>query len=172
MIDRPDVVTPAALRRALNRKALADARHRDALGAHLDVAETDLLAIQHLARAGELTTTRLGALLGLTSGGTTALVQRLERAGYLQRVPHPTDRRSTLLRLSPEIERRADELMGPLVDEVDRLASQLTTDERRAVDAFLNRVAEASERHADDLLRTAHEQRHDPVVSPVPSLWA
>jgi hypothetical protein len=37
---------------ALNRKALADARHRTALARRLGVTQNEMLAVQHLARAG------------------------------------------------------------------------------------------------------------------------
>src|SRR2546423_6062548 len=88
-----------AVRSALARKALADARYRGALARVLGLIDSEVLAIQHLAREGALTSRQLGALLRLTSGGTTALVQRLERLGYVERAPNPRDRRSTLLQL-------------------------------------------------------------------------
>src|SRR3954452_19483216 len=94
----------AAIRALLARKALADARYRSVLAEVLGAVESDVLAMLHLARAGALTSGQLGALLRLTSGGTTALVHRLERLGYVERIPHPRDRRSSLLRLSATAE--------------------------------------------------------------------
>jgi MarR family transcriptional regulator, organic hydroperoxide resistance regulator len=35
---------------------------------------------------------------GLTTGGVTVVLDRLERAGYIKRKPNPTDRRSTIVR--------------------------------------------------------------------------
>ena len=43
---------------------------------------------QRTASPGEL-----GPALGLTTGGVTAMLIRLERLGYLRRVPHPDDGR-------------------------------------------------------------------------------
>src|SRR5687767_14847140 len=99
--------TPVAIRRALTRKGLAAARHRAAVGRLLGLSETELLALQHLGMSGRLTPSALGSLLRLTSGGTTALVQRLERTGRVAREAHPADRRSTLLRLTPQAEEEA-----------------------------------------------------------------
>jgi DNA-binding MarR family transcriptional regulator len=40
--------------------------------------------------------------LGLTTGGTSKLVDRIEAHGYCRRLPNPADRRSSLLELTPE----------------------------------------------------------------------
>jgi len=40
--------------------------------------------------------------LRITTGGTSKLVDRIEASGYCRRLPNPTDRRSSLLELTPE----------------------------------------------------------------------
>jgi MarR family transcriptional regulator, organic hydroperoxide resistance regulator len=40
--------------------------------------------------------------LGITAGGTSKLVDRIEANGYCRRLPNPADRRSSLLELTPE----------------------------------------------------------------------
>ena len=40
--------------------------------------------------------------LGITTGGASKLVDRIEAAGYCRRLPNPADRRSSLLELTPE----------------------------------------------------------------------
>jgi len=168
----PSESTPEALRALLARKSLADARHRGALARLLGVTETEVLAIQHLAWAGALTPGQLAAQLRLTSGGTTALLQRLARSGYVVREPHPEDRRSTLLRLTPEAERDAGELHAPLVRAIDAAAGELSEDARATVAAFLGVVAELGEHHADELVRAAEAGRPRIPRVPVPGLWA
>jgi hypothetical protein len=60
----PAAADPAlSIRAALNRKALADTRHRAALARRLQLAENEVLAVQHLARTGELTPGQLGTQL-------------------------------------------------------------------------------------------------------------
>jgi len=39
--------------------------------------------------------------LGITTGGTSKLVDRIEASGYCRRRPNPADRRSSLLELTP-----------------------------------------------------------------------
>jgi DNA-binding MarR family transcriptional regulator len=164
--------TTTSIRASLNRKSLAAVRHRAALGRLLGLTESEVLAIQHLARAGRLTPSQLGALLRLSSGGTTALVQRLERNGHVTRDPNPGDRRSSFLRLTPEVQRRAEEAFAPLVGEIDELAARLSDDERRLVADFLRRVADAGERQADALARAADDPAADQAGVPSPGLWA
>jgi DNA-binding MarR family transcriptional regulator len=161
-----------AIREAINRKELAATRQRSALGRLLGLSESDVLAIQHLAVAGRLTPTQLGSMLGMTSGGATALVQRLEREGFVAREPHPHDRRSALLSLTPEIERQAGDALAPLVDAIDDLVNRLPVGDRRLVTRFLAAVAEAGERHADELARRADAAAQPVAGSPVPALWA
>lgn len=168
MSDEPDNATIRAL---LARKALADARHRSALAEVLGVVESDVLAMLHLAREGALTSGRLGTLLRLTSGGTTALVHRLERLGYVDRVAHPHDRRSSLLKLSAIAESEVGALYAPLVADLDASVDQLPPRDRRIVAAFLEQVATVGEVHADRLVRRAGERPADAGV-PVPGLWA
>jgi DNA-binding MarR family transcriptional regulator len=161
--------TNATLRGLLARKSLADARQRAAAARLLGLTESDVLAIQHLAWAGALTPGQLGAQLRLTSGGTTALVQRLLRLSYVMREPHPEDRRSTLLRLTPEAERDAGALYAPLVGELDEIAARLG--DTPALD-LLDAIAEAAERHADELARAADAERPRVPRVPTPGLWA
>lgn len=169
--EAPDT-TPQAVRALLARKALADGRQRAAAAALLGLTETDVLALQHLAWAGALTPSQLAAQLQLTSGGTTALIQRLQRRDFVTRKPHPDDRRSSLVQLSRSGEDRAAELYAPLVRELDVATAELDEPERTIVAGFLARVAELGEAHADELVRSVELERPQVPRVPVPGLWA
>jgi DNA-binding MarR family transcriptional regulator len=162
-------INERSLRGLLARKSLADARQRAAAARLLGLTESDVLAIQHLAWAGAMTPGQLGAALRLTSGGTTALVHRLTRLAYVTRGPHPEDRRSTLLRLTPEAERDAGALYAPLVGELDAIAARLAGDSALEL---LDAIADAAERHADELARAADAERPRVPSVPTPGLWA
>jgi DNA-binding MarR family transcriptional regulator len=171
MRSRPDTgsaATPTTVRGALARNELAATRLRIALARLLDLAEHDVLAVQHLARAGELTPTQLGRLLDLTSGGATALVQRLERRGFVSRTPHPADRRSTCLRLTAEIEELHAAALAPVVDDIAGVVTRLGERDAAVIDRFLVQVAATVERHADELARRA--ERNDAAAWPAPPL--
>jgi DNA-binding MarR family transcriptional regulator len=160
------------IRAALHRKALADARQRAALARRLGLTDSEVLAVQHLARAGELTPGQLGALLQLSSGGTTALIHRLQRAGHVSRHAHPRDGRSAVVRLTPAIATWATEVWAPFVADIDALALRLSEGEQEIVRRFLEGAADAAERHADRLVRDADASAHDALAVPLPALWA
>jgi DNA-binding MarR family transcriptional regulator len=169
----PDGADPMTLiRAALHRKALADARQRAALARRLGLTDSEVLAVQHLARAGELTPGQLGALLQLSSGGTTALIQRLERGGHVSRHANPHDKRSAVVRLTPAIAARAADAWAPFVAEIDALAARLSETEREVVRRFVEGTADAAERHADRLARDADASAHNALAVPLPALWA
>jgi DNA-binding MarR family transcriptional regulator len=159
------------IRAALHRRALADVRQRAALARRLGLTDSEVLAVQHLARAGELTPGQLGALLQLSSGVTTALVQRLERAGHVSRHANPRDKRSAVVRLTPAIAARATDAWAPYVADLDRIAAELSDTERYVVLRFLEGAA-AADRHADRLARDADTAAHHALAVPVPALWA
>lgn len=158
------------IRQLLNRRDLASARHRSAISRRLGLSESEMLAVAHLAQRGRLSPSELAELLDLSSGGVTALVQRLELAGHVERQAHPTDRRSVLLELSPALVERAGEAFHPLVGALDEVTAELTETEQAIVRRFLTRVATATEEHA----ARAHaglDRGAAAASTPVPALW-
>jgi DNA-binding MarR family transcriptional regulator len=165
----PDAV---AIRGLLNRRDLAAARHRAALAGVLGMSDTELVALAHLAQHGELTPGWLGRLLGLSSAGGTAVIQRLEKTGYVERTRHPSDGRSAVLRLDPGGIGRAEAAMAPLVADLDAIATDLAPDSRHIVAAFLREVSEVSERHAARLRDEADLAGVALAAAPSPGLWS
>ena len=58
--------------------------------------------LEILGTDGELRMTELAARMGVTTGSLTVLVDRLERGGFVTRMPHETDRRSIRVGLTAE----------------------------------------------------------------------
>ncbi len=64
---------------------------------------SEMAALEHLQHShGGLTPTQLGGRLSLSSGAITALVDRLEKTGHVERRPKPADRRSSAVLPLPE----------------------------------------------------------------------
>jgi DNA-binding MarR family transcriptional regulator len=171
LADDEHVLTASAMRRLLYRRDVALARHRATLARKLGVTDIEMLALVHLAEQGELAPSALAKLLDLSSGGTTALVQRLERYGHATRKPHPTDRRSTLIYLSPETAERLEETASPHFRALASVAAAFTEPERVAVAHVLTRLAAVSE-ELETVARHTVEPTSDALTRPVPSLWA
>lgn len=170
--DRNGSYTPERIRELLHRKGLAGSRHRSAIARLLGLTETEMAALTHLAYRGHLTPGQLGRLLFLTSGGVSALTQRMERAGHVERRPHPRDGRSTVLTPAPGILERAAERYAELTEDLDRAAAGLSPAERAVVGRFLDEVVAVSERHAEELATQAGEAERVVTGVPSPGLWA
>ena len=73
-----------------------------------------------MARLSKCRVYDIAAELGITTGGTSKLVDRIEASGYCRRSPNPDDRRSSLLALTPEGRRLFAEAGKAFDDELQR----------------------------------------------------
>jgi DNA-binding MarR family transcriptional regulator len=152
----------AGARALLHRHALAADRHRAAVGQRLGLDETEAVALAYLASMGALTPGHLAVLLQMTTGGVTALAQRLERAGHVHRGPHPASRRSRLLTPTATILDATRQQAAPLDERLDHLAGKRSAEERAVIARFLSRVVAVTEEHA----RRATEIELEPARCP------
>jgi MarR family transcriptional regulator, organic hydroperoxide resistance regulator len=79
-------------------------RAADALGLH----PTDMQFLNLLDLLGPMTPGALAQWSGLSSGGVTVVLDRLESGGYVRRERNPNDRRSLLIHLQPTQQKRVD----------------------------------------------------------------
>jgi DNA-binding MarR family transcriptional regulator len=94
----PDAAEEAV--RSLRALILAGERYRQVLSDYVGLGVTETQAVSYLTVHGDRGQNELATDLGLSSGASTALVDRLERQGIAERYPHPSDRRRTLVRLT------------------------------------------------------------------------
>lgn len=163
--------TPEQIRELLNRKAHAASLHRRAVTKKLGLTDAEADALGHLARTGGMMPTQLGELLGMTSGGVTALTQRLERAGHISRERHPKDKRSSILKATPEIVERVRAEYRDLVRDIDRVTARLSDQEREVIGDYLERLASLAERYADEAMAALEATEDREPQEPV-ELWA
>jgi len=70
---------------------------RNAMNEWAGLNATDMECLRFLFLKGVSTPSALARHTGLTSGATTAMLDRLEKAGLIERRPNPDDRRGTLV---------------------------------------------------------------------------
>src|SRR5580704_16132559 len=68
----------------------------DLVGRCLGVSATDRKCLDLLSR-GPVTAGELARFTGLTTGAVTGIIDRLEKAGYAERINDPNDRRRVLV---------------------------------------------------------------------------
>ncbi|MCN9239894.1 MarR family transcriptional regulator [Streptomyces sp. RY43-2] len=139
----PELETVHLLRAVTVELALHSARFAHRNGMHpTDVRA--LIALMDASRGGEdIPVGRLGALLGLNSAGTTALIDRLERLGHVRRVRDERDRRRVLVEVDPRAVELGQEFFGPLTGRTVDLLKGYDERELAAVRGFLTGVREA-----------------------------
>jgi DNA-binding MarR family transcriptional regulator len=89
-----------------------------------------LVALRRSGEPFELTPTELARSQMITSGGMTAAIDRLERRGLVARIPNPTDRRGTLVRLTTDGRAVVERAMRRHVEVERELIAGLTERER------------------------------------------
>lgn len=129
----------ADLRRAEEALALAGREY-------MQLGTTDMKAVQFLIvsanKGGAPTASALSAHLGISNASVTKLLDRLERGGHIERLAHPTDRRSRTIRLSEQTKAAAMASMGRAQAQRFHAAASLTADEREVVTRFLQHTAD------------------------------
>jgi DNA-binding MarR family transcriptional regulator len=142
--------TVAALDRELRETSAQSVLFSQAVAERVGMPATDLESLDLLARNGPLTAGRLAELTGLSTGAITGLVDRLERRGYARREPHPSDRRSVIVR--PLLE-RAERDLGPAYAAIHQamadLFSRYNDEELAVILEFLTRAAGITSQQID-----------------------
>lgn len=123
----------------------------DALAAdRLGISRTDLHCLDIVENRGRLTAGELASASGLTTGAVTAVVDRLERAGFARRVPDETDRRKVRVEVTARHYAESEAIWRPLMEDWQRtLARRWSADELRAITHFLRASTELGVRHAE-----------------------
>jgi DNA-binding MarR family transcriptional regulator len=107
----------------------------------LQHGEFDALATLRRSGAPEgLTPTALFEAAMMSSGGMTARIDRLEKAGLVERRPHPTDRRATLVRLTDKGFDLIESIMPSHEETARDILTPLSIDEQKALNALLARL--------------------------------
>jgi DNA-binding MarR family transcriptional regulator len=135
----------------MHRYSLANQQLGDAFAQQHGLHPTDLQALIAVLRAERgdepLTPGRLGETLGLSSGATTAVIDRLERVGHLRRTRESSDRRVVHLRYGAPAKELASSFFRPLAERSHEVTDDFTTDELETVRRFLMAMTEAVADH-------------------------
>ena len=92
----------------------------------------------------------LGVQLGVSPRNMTAMVDALEDAQLVVRRPHPTDRRATLVELSPSGAREAEQALEPRLDAMAELFEGFSAAEQQAFADALARLRRAMQDRQGD----------------------
>jgi DNA-binding MarR family transcriptional regulator len=107
----------AAVTSVVRAQQILMARVEEALRPHqLTFARYELLMLLCFTRSGTMPLSRIGSRLQVHPASITNAVDRCEAQGLVRRLPHPSDRRTTLA----EITEAGRELAGKVTDSLNR----------------------------------------------------
>lgn len=133
---------------ALARFRSADGQMHQRVRANAALGDNELRILQYvLARdreGNDVKPSEISRHLGISSASTTALLDRLERLGNVERVNHPTDRRSILIAPTDRAAAEVAKLVDAFEDHVAAAIDKLTPEGRTAVLQFLDAATDAA----------------------------
>lgn len=135
---------PMELLGRLSEAALIVGRdHLEPLFAEFGLQRGEFDVLATLRRSGvpyALTPTQLYEATMVSSGGMTNRLDRLQKAGMIERRPNPADRRGTLVALTDRGLELMDRAVPMHLQNEHRVLSGLTVDEQRQLNALLAKL--------------------------------
>lgn len=108
----------------------------DKIGLHL----TDMQCLNLLELLGPTTPGKLSEFMGLSTGGVTVMLDRLEKAGFARREPNPGDRRSSLVRICPGRMKKVHPLYAKINRQMEMFLTETPPAELQSVVKFFGRM--------------------------------
>jgi MarR family 2-MHQ and catechol resistance regulon transcriptional repressor len=118
-------------------------RDRDRICCY-DISITQCYALEELVRREGMTLNELAAHLYLDKSTASRVVDALERKAYVERVPHPQDRRAVVLTPTPAGRTLYQTIRQGILDEEQKLLADFDPQVRQAMTQLIARLARAA----------------------------
>lgn len=102
---------------------------------------TDTECLRLLFQKGAATPTEIAKHTGLTSGATTAMLDRLENAKLIERKPNLADRRGTLITPAKSAAEKVAAWFQPARNALDELIASYSAEELEIISGIFERFA-------------------------------
>lgn len=132
---------------AARDQGISSVLFRNAIGRKLGLTITDSECLSLLTIKGVSTPTELARYTGLTSGSATAMLDRLEKAKFIKRMPNPNDRRGVLIEINKETGETTKKLVAGIQQAHKKLLENYTKKELEIIADFLSRFTENIKDH-------------------------
>jgi DNA-binding MarR family transcriptional regulator len=134
-------------RRAIRESLIRETRHflaeailfNQQLADRLGINAIDYQVLNLLDLFGPATPGDLAQLTGLSSGGMTVVIDRLEHAHYIERERNPRDRRSVIVRFAAAPKRRIAMLYKPVLALMDKVLAAYDVKQLGVINDFFMR---------------------------------
>ena len=114
-----------------------------AIARRLGLRPMDYNALSHIfGNAGELSPRHVSTRLGISTGSASELLDRLERAGHIERHRSRDDRRRVTLMPTPLAVEHVLSQLAPLITALDELAAEYTPEQGEIITEYLRRAVQ------------------------------
>jgi DNA-binding MarR family transcriptional regulator len=141
----PDSGGPREVLHALRVFQAADAAMRRRTRESMSMSENALLTIRYLLRqpTQDSTPGALARYLGISTAGTTSLLDSLQKSGHIERVANPHDRRSIRIRVTDRAHEEVRTTLSGMHRRMYEAVEGMSAEEVSAVLGFLRRMHDA-----------------------------
>ncbi|GGL22520.1 MarR family winged helix-turn-helix transcriptional regulator [Nocardia jinanensis] len=141
-------------------------QYLDAVGLHgmagaeaAGLQPTEWYAVSMISLVGSITAGDLAARAGLTTGATTRLIDRLEKAGYLRRTTDPADRRRVMVVASAATFPDIEDVVGPARRRIAEVLARYTPEQREVLFDYFTHAAPAYRAATEEIRARAARHR-------------
>ncbi|WP_229891226.1 MarR family winged helix-turn-helix transcriptional regulator [Streptomyces mashuensis] len=144
---------------AVGLQGLASA---EAAGLHT----SEWYALSLITFRGGLSSGELATRTGLTTGATTRLIDRLEKAGFARRAADPRDRRRVIVEPVPDALDRIESVVGPARRHLAEVLAHYTPEQREVLFDYFARAAPAFRAATEEIRASTTDSRRRPGRKP------
>jgi DNA-binding MarR family transcriptional regulator len=127
---------------------------RQIIGEKLGVNATDMECLGLIFLRGMATPSELARYTGLSSGATSAMLNRLEKSGLIERRPNPNDRRSSHIVVVEQTAKKIGPLFASLREAQDKVISTYSESELALLADFFDKSLVMWEEEREKLIHT------------------
>ena len=144
------------LSEAIQRAGTLKVLHTNAVASRIGLSATEFEAMDIITRYQPMTAGKLADYCGLTTGAITGLVDRLERAGFVERERDSQDRRRVYIKPIEIAERneKVCELYTPIAQAFRTLTAQYTPEQTQLLIDLHSQLNEVTEKAISELRKT------------------
>jgi DNA-binding MarR family transcriptional regulator len=118
--------------------------YSQAVASRLGINVTDLECLRLVSSGSGMTAGTIAKSSNLTTGATTTVIDRLERAGYVERKSDDRDRRKVVVVASPAMQDQATDLAKPMRDLIDKVFFRYDDEQLDLINRVLTELGEAA----------------------------
>ncbi|MCY8939208.1 MULTISPECIES: MarR family winged helix-turn-helix transcriptional regulator [Peribacillus] len=141
-----------SLTHRLQRYGMRSVLFQQNMAQKIGVSHTDLKSAEILNETGPITAGELSKITGLSTGSVTALINRLEKSGYVKRERDQLDGRKVMIMPIPERQEQIKSHYQSLSTATKELCSAYNEQELILINQFVEEITKIMDKENDKLM--------------------